>query len=62
MVVLDLQGDLGFAQLTKVLNNLRYGPEESNVSTINPNRNVGITLISKGRPSAVQRLALSKST
>jgi hypothetical protein len=27
MVVLDLQGDLGFAQLAKILYNLRYGPE-----------------------------------
>jgi hypothetical protein len=27
MVVLDLQGDMGFSQLAKVLYTLRFGPE-----------------------------------
>jgi hypothetical protein len=61
LVVLDLQGDMGFAQLGKVLYTLRFGPEESNVSSMNPNRTLGITLISKGKPSPIQRLTLSKS-
>lgn len=61
MVVLDLQGDLGFTQLGKVLYTLRFGPEETNNSSINQNRTLGITLISKGKPTPAQRLTLSKS-
>ena len=67
MVVLDLQGDMGFSQLAKLLYTLRFGPEESSVSsTLSPTKPAGISLISRGSivkssmtPS--QRLILSKS-
>jgi hypothetical protein len=43
MTVLDLHGDMGFGQLERVLNTLRFGEEESMLS----DRKVGISLTSK---------------
>jgi hypothetical protein len=43
MVVLDLQGDMGFAQLEKVLYTLRYGEEESILNTTNKQLGISLT-------------------
>ncbi len=58
MKVLDLQGDMGFSKLSKILYTLRYGPEESIVSTSNiTSKNTGLSVISKGN----HRLSLCRS-
>lgn len=58
MTILDLQGDMGFGMLEKVLYTLRYG-EENNIST---NKHYGISIISRESKVSQSKLALSKST
>lgn len=57
LTVLDLQGDMGFNQLSKILYTLRFGEEDSTLNTTN--RQLGLSLT---RDSKVNnKINLSKS-
>lgn len=57
LTVLDLQGDMGFNQLSKILYTLRFGEEDSTLNTTN--RQLGLSLTRDSKVS--NKINLSKS-
>jgi hypothetical protein len=57
LTVLDLQGDMGFSQLSKILYTLRFGEEDSTLNTTN--RQLGLSLTRDSKVS--NKINLSKS-